>query len=274
MATLRNIAGKMKSALAPTPTRPFFALLAVYAVLQAAFLATVAWKHGFRVRDPLVVLYFAEKAVFDFALYFAVAAALLRLTRRAWPAFLFSVVYFGVLAADTLVYYFSSTLLELQHFDLIEGYSLEGFVTPISVGFATAFALALAALYLSLKRLAPRASWPSAARFALLAVALGAARIPTRASEVTKEDERYDKVIMVFRNAQLEYASQNPLLGFGNDIVLRGISEELYTMKGSATYREYMKDYDFIAQDYSIANSFAPYRRRSGRGETPPWVER
>jgi phosphoglycerol transferase MdoB-like AlkP superfamily enzyme len=260
MGILRHIARGSKTALVPTPTRPFFAVLAVYAVLQAAFLAVVAWKHGFRLRDPLVVLYFSEKIVFDFALYFAVAAALLRLTRRAWPAFLFSFVYFGIMAADTLVYYFSSTLLELQHFSLIEGYSLAGFVSPTSVGFAAGFAIALAVLYLSLRRLAPRATWPSAARFAVIVVALCAARIPTRASEVNKADERYDKVIMVFRNAQLEYASQNPLAGFVNDIVLRGISDELYTMKGSETYRKYMKDYTFITDDYHVAKSFTPYR--------------
>jgi phosphoglycerol transferase MdoB-like AlkP superfamily enzyme len=260
MAILRNIAGKAKMALAPTPTRPFFALLAGYALMQAAFLAVVAWKHDFRLRDPLVVLYFAEKLVFDFAVYFAVAGALLRLTRRAWPAFLFSLIYFGIMAADTLVYYFSSTLLELQHFSLIEGYSLEGFVTATSVGFAVGFAAVLVGIFLALRRLAPRATWPSAARFAVLAAALAAAHLPTRASEINKADERYDKVIMVFRNAQLEYASQNPLAGFVNDIVLRAISEELHTMKGSAKYREFMKDYDFIADDYHVAKSFGPYR--------------
>jgi len=269
MAILGHIARAAKTALVPTPTRPFFALLAVYAVLQAAFLAVVAWKHGFRLQDPLVALYFSEKLVFDFALYFAVAGALLRLTRRAWPAFLFSLVYFGIMAADTLVYYFSSTLLELQHFSLIEGYSIGGFASPQSIGFAAGFAIAMAALFLSLKRLAPRATWPSAARFAVLAIALCAARIPTRASEVNKADARYDKVVMVFRNAQLEYASQNPLAGFVNDIVLRGISEELYTMKGSETYREFMKDYDFMAEDYRVAKSFGPYEHAIRELELP-----
>jgi phosphoglycerol transferase MdoB-like AlkP superfamily enzyme len=261
MAIVKHIARAAKIALAPTPTRPFFALLAIYAALEAVFLAVVSWKHGFRLLDPLVLLYFAEKLVFDFALYFAIAGALLRLTRRAWPAFLFSVVYFGILAADTLVYYFSSTLLELQHFSLIEGYSLEGFVTPSSVGFAVGLAAALAAIFLTLRRLAPRATWPSAGRLAVVAIALGAARIPSHAAEINKGDERYDKVIVVFRNAQLEYASQNPLAGFVNDVVLRGISEELYTMKGSETYREYMKDYDFVAEDYHLANSFGPHER-------------
>jgi phosphoglycerol transferase MdoB-like AlkP superfamily enzyme len=259
MVVLRHIARWLKLALKPSPTRPFFAVLGVYAVLELAFLAVVFWKHGFRLRDPLVALYFAEKVVFDFALYYAVAGALLRLTRRAWPAFTFSFLYFGVMIADTFVYYFASTLLELQHLSLIEGYSLAGFVTPAGIGFAVGFVVLLAALYLALRRLAPKATWPSAARFAVIAVALAAARIPTRASEVNKADDRYDKVIMVFRNAQLEYASQNPLVGFVNDIVLRSISEKLYTMKGSETYRKYMKDYDFVAEDYRVSKSLAPY---------------
>jgi phosphoglycerol transferase MdoB-like AlkP superfamily enzyme len=260
MASIGHIARGLKIAFKPTPTRPFFALFAVYALLQAAYLAVVSWKHEFRLRDPLVVLYFAEKIVFDFALYFAIAGALLRLTRRAWPAFLFSLLYFGIMAADTLVYYFSSTLLELQHFSLIEGYSLEGFVTLASVGFAAGLVLALAAILLALRRLAPLATWPSAARFAVLAAALGCARIPTLASEINKADERYDKVIMVFRNAQLEYASQNPLAGFADDVVLRAVSEELVLMKGSETYREYMKDYDFIDEGFRVARSLAPLR--------------
>ena len=261
MSTRKDILGRLKVALAPAPSLPFFAVLAIYAIPEAAYLAVVSWKHEFRLLDPLVLASFTEKVVFDFALYFGVAAALLRLTRRAWPAFLFSVLYFGIIAADTLVYTFSSSLLELQHLSLIEGYSLAGFATPATVGYVAGLAAVLAALYVALRRLAPRATWPSAVRFGVLALALGLAQIPVHLAQLTKEDARYDKVIMVFRNAQLEYASQNPLAAFVNDIVLRGISEELYTMKGSETYRKYMKEYDFVSDDFHVATDTAPYAK-------------
>lgn len=261
MPTRKDIARTLKAALVPAPTLPFLAVLGLYAAAQLAFLAVVTWKHEFRLADPLVLLSFSEKIVFDFALYYAIAGALLRLTRRAWPAFLFSVLVFGIMAADTLVYAFSSSLLELQHLSLIEGYSLAGFVTWSTVGAVAAFAALLLALAFALRSLAPRATWPGAIRFGVLALALGLAKLPARASEINKGDERYDKVIVVFRNAQLEYASQNALAAFANDIVLRGLSEKLYTAKGSETYRKYMKKYDFASDEARVARDFAPYER-------------
>jgi phosphoglycerol transferase MdoB-like AlkP superfamily enzyme len=261
MPTRKDIALGLKAALVPTPTLAFLAVLGLYALEQVAFLAVVSWKHEFRLADPLVLLTFCEKFVFDFALYFAIAAALLRLTRRAWPAFLFSVLYFGVMTADTLVYTFSSSLLELQHLSLIEGYSLAGFVTWSTVGFVAGFAALLVALLLALRELRSRATWPSAARFALLALALGLAKIPARAAQINKADERYDKVIMVFRNAQLEYAAQNPLAAFANDIVMRAVSEELYTVRGSATYRKYMKEYDFTSSEARVERDSAKHAK-------------
>jgi phosphoglycerol transferase MdoB-like AlkP superfamily enzyme len=261
MPTRKDILRKLKTALVPTPCVPFFAVFVLYGILQAAYLAVVSWKHEFRLADPLVLASFAEKVVFDFALYYAIAAALLRLTRRAWPAFLFSVLCFGIMAVDTMVYTFSSSLLELQHLSLIQGYSLAGFATWSTVGYAAGLVALLAALFVALRRLCPRATWPSAIRFGLVAVALGLAQIPVHLAEVSKADARYDRVIIVFRNAQLEYASQNPLAAFVNDIVLRGISEELWTMKGSETYRKYMKDYDFVADEYRVARDRKPYQK-------------
>jgi len=269
MPTRNDIFKKMRGAFAVAPTLPFFSILAVYALFEVAYLAVVSWRHEFYLAEPLVLVSFVEKVVFDFALYYAIAASLLRLTKRAWPAFLFSVVYFGIMAADTLVYMFSSSLLELQHLSLIEGYSLEGFVTWSTVGFASGFVALLVVLFLSLRKLERRVVWPSAIRFAVLALALGLAKLPVRLAEATKADERYDKVIIVFHNAQIEYASQNPLAAFVNDIVLRAISDELYTMKGSETYRKYMKDYTFSAEEYRVTRDFASHAKAIRELELP-----
>jgi hypothetical protein len=65
-------------------------------------------------------------------------------------------------------------------------------------------------------------------------------------------DARHDRVVMVFRNAQLDYAARNPLWGFVNDVLLRTFAEQLHRLPGSEKYHEYMKSYDLFSDDFRV----------------------
>ena len=260
MRFFKNLIRKAAAALVPSPNRASFALFALYAVVQLLYTGVVFYKHEFKLTDYTVALYFAEKLVFDFGVFFAGNLLLLRIFRRIGPALGYSLVYLLLMVVDTLVYYDSSTLLELHHLSLITPYSLASFAGPGSIGIVILFVAVVLALRRPLKRLAVTTTWSAVFRWAFLCVLIGLAHIPRHIAEIKKSDERLDKVIMVFRNAQLEYSAQNPVGSFMNDIVLRAVSEKLYTMKGSEKYREYMEDYNLVAERYSISSDLTPLK--------------
>jgi phosphoglycerol transferase MdoB-like AlkP superfamily enzyme len=269
MNILTNSLRAILAFLKPSPNRPFFALLALYSVVQLTFLSVVFYKHEFKMADYTVALYFIEKFVFDFAVFLTRNLIHLRVVKKTVPSMIFSILYLILIAVNTLVYYFSSTLLELHHFSLITPYSLAGFVSPRSILIAAVFVVAAVLLRYPIRRIAVTCSWKAIVRWTLLCAAIGLSHIPRHISELKKSDERLDKVIMVFRNAQLEYSAQNPVASFVNDIVLRGFFENLYTMKGSDTYLKYMKDYNLLSGEYTVSNDIKPFAKTIRRYKLP-----
>ena len=269
MNMLTNSLRAIFAFLKPSPNRPFFALLALYSVVQLTFMSVVLYKHEFKITDYTVALYFIEKYFFDFAVFFTGNLLLLRVFKKTVPSMVFSILYLILIAVNTLVYYFSSTLLELHHFSLITPYSLAGFVSVRSILIAAVFVAAAALLRYPIRRIAVTCSWKAIIRWTLLGAVIGLSHIPRHISDLKKSDERLDKVIMVFRNAQLEYSAQNPAAAFINDIVLRGFFENLYTMKGSDTYLKYMKAYNLLSQDYTVSDDIKPFGKTIRRYDLP-----
>lgn len=254
MSKLKNLTSLLTSFLKPRPSRGCFVIAAVYALLQAAFISVVFVKHEFSLTDPIVGLYFGEKILFDFGVFFAVNTALVRISRKTWPAMIFSGIYLLSIAVNTLLYYFGGTLVELHHFSLITPYSLGSFANPGSVGFTLAFIALLVALRPALRALAVTASWKSVIRWTVLCGVLLALDLPGLAASSRKSDDRLDPVIMVFRNAQLEYSAQNPVGAFFNDVIFKGLLENLYEMKGGEKYRKFMKSYNLFSEDHRISH--------------------
>lgn len=260
MSKLKNLPALLLSFAKPAPTRAFWLIAAVYTLVQGAFIGVVLLKHEFSLGDPTVLVYFAEKYLFDFAVFFTINAALARATRRAWPGLAFSVVYLFSIASNTLLYYFGGTLVELHHFSLITPYSLSGFANVWSIGFAALFVLAIAVLRRPLLSLAMTASWRSVVRWAVMWGVLLAVDVPERVAATKESDERLDRVIMVFRNAQLEYSAQNSIAAFMNDVVFKGLAENLYEMKGSDKYRKFMKRYHLFSEEHRISRDTGEHR--------------
>jgi len=262
MSKLKSLTSGALSVIRPGFSRGFAAFAGLYALVQLSYIGVVLYKHEFGLfEDPTVALYFAEKLVFDFAVLFTLVSLLSRVTRRTWPSHALSVLYLLLVAVDTVMYYFGSTLLELHHLSLITGYSVGGFASAPALGFAAAFVLIAISLRFPLLAVTRKATWGSVARWGAVWIAMAATDLPELVAGQRTSDERLDKVIMVFRNAQLEYSAQNPAASFFNDIVLRGVSEHLYTMKGGEKYREFMKSYDLVSDDYQVSADLSEHAK-------------
>jgi cytochrome c oxidase subunit IV len=232
--------------------RPLLVLFLLHTVLQVLFIAVVFSKHEFGLLDPIVAAYFGNKFVLDFALFAGINLLLVRLFRTAIPAIAFTAFHQTLVAANTAVYFYSNTLLDKSHFALIAPYSLQGYLDWRLILLLALLAASIVAMALALRRLVATARWTTAAAWLALAAALFAADAPRRLAALRPTDARHDRVVMVFRNAQLDYAGRNTLWGFVNDVLLRTFAENLHRLPGSAKYQEYMKNYDLFSDDFQI----------------------
>jgi len=247
--------------LLPSPTREQLVLLGIYSLVQFIYMAVVFYKHEFNVGDPTVLAFFTEKYVFDLAAYMTGVLLLLKIFKSYLWAYAFSILYFLIFIVDSAIYFFASTLLENHHFALITPYSIAGFITWRLLLMLGIFFAILWLVRLPLKQLQPKAKWRSSLKWALIAITVICANGAIQFADRKKADDRLDKVIMVFRNAQLEYATQNPAGAFINDVILKNIAENLYSVTGSATYQKYMKSYNLIQKNYTITGDIAPYKK-------------
>ncbi len=234
---------------------PQITLVVCYGMVQAAYFAAVFFKHEFDLFDPGVLAYFAEKALADLAVLMAVVLGLASLFRRTtFPASLFAVAYLLLISVNTAVYYYGSTLLEKHHLALIEGYSVAGFTNFQSIFFVVITACLLLYLPYPLTALRGRSHWRAALSWALLAVALFGAAGARRYVNLKRRTAQLDRVIMVFRNAQLEYASQNPAAAFARSVVLPYFDESMSELVGSEQYRKFMKQHNLTSNNYETTS--------------------
>jgi phosphoglycerol transferase MdoB-like AlkP superfamily enzyme len=241
----------------PSYKRELAVLFILYLLIQIPYIVVVFYKHEFDILDPTVALYFLEKTVFDFAVFFSINACILRLLKSRFVALLFSIFYFLLILVNTAIYFFGSTLLEKHHFSLITPYSIAGFIDVEIIGGAVLLVLVCAVLWFPIRRLSPQVTWRTVFYWSIFTIAMGGINIPQRIASLKKSDERFDKRVMVFRNAQLDYSAQNPITALMNNIILPSISEDLYSLKGSKIYRRYMKKYFFIPETYTVTDDIS-----------------
>lgn len=236
------------------------ALFALHTVLQILFLAIVFSKHEFDLGDPIVAAYFGHKFIVDFAVFAALNLLLVRLFRNAIVAVLFTAFYQTLVAANAAVYFYSNTLLDKSHFALIASYSLQGYVDWALILLLSVLALTIVGLAFVLRRLVVSGRWLALLGWTVLAVALTVADVPGRLAARRTSDERFDRVVMVFRNAQLDYSARNPLWVFVNDVLLRTFAENLHRLPGSEKYQEYMKNYHLFSDDFRVSRDPTEFR--------------
>lgn len=241
-------------------TRDLWLLFGLHSVLQILFIAIVILKHEFGLLDPIVAVYFVHKFLFDFALFAGVNLLLVRVFRSMIPAMLFTAFYQTLVAANTAVYFYSNTLLEKSHLSLIAAYSLQGYLDWKLILLLSILAGTIVGLGFVLKRLVVTGRWVVALGWLALVAALVVAEIPRRAAELRPSDARYDRVVMVFRNAQLDYSARNPLWGFVNDVLLRTFAENLHRLPGSEKYQEYMQNYDLFSDNFQVRKDPSEFR--------------
>lgn len=269
MKTFRRLAASVVDALKPVHGRGTLQLLGLYLAVQIPYIVVVFYKHEFDLADATVALFFIEKVIFDFSLFYCLNLLLLYIARTSIFALLFSICYLLLIVVNTEVYFFSSTLLEKHHFSLITTYSIEGFVDFELIGGVVLFMLVCAVLWFPLRRLSPRVTRKNVLAWGILTAVIAAANIPKNVASLKRSDERFDKRIMVFRNAQLAYSAQNPLAAFINNVVAPGIWEDLQLLKGSRLYRRYMEKYHFIPDSYSVARDISEVKESASRFHIP-----
>ncbi|MBN1655232.1 MAG: LTA synthase family protein [Deltaproteobacteria bacterium] len=257
MKSFRKIYASAATIFKPVYRRELIELFALFFLIELPYLVVVLYKHEFDLLDSTVVLYFVEKIFFDFALFFWLILWLLRLTERRFVALGFAIFYLLLITGNTGVYFFSSTLLEKHHLALITPYSITGFISFESIIGVALLLSACAVLWFPLRGLAPKVTRNGVLYWGVFTVAMGVVDIPEHYAARKKSDERFDKRVMVFRNAQLEYSAQNPLTAFINYVILPTLWQDLRVLKGSDTYRRYMKKYDFIPDDYTVTDDLS-----------------
>ena len=245
---LRRLTGALRAAL-PSPTLPKVAIAALVATANVAFLAIVADVNEFELTDPFVLVAFAAKVVFDVALA-ALGVLLLRaVTRAAWPGAAFLTFHFLLALANILLYRFGNTMLERHHFALIAPYSVTAFVPVWGFGvIAVAVALVFALYRWLLARIATPRPRARAAFYLVVLLALGALGHARLFNKV--QDERLDRQIMKFRNAQVYYACRNQLLSLVKDVVFPALGARLKALSPAAD--KYVEEYILSSERFSV----------------------
>ncbi len=230
-----------------------------YCFVQIAFLSIVAYKHQFKLGDPVVYSAFIEKFILDFTFLMAGVSFSSKIFKKHFIPLLFLISYFLLMITNCAVYYFGNTLIELHHFSLITSYSIGGFLSFSSLSALPLTLLFFMILSHSCKKMTGRVRWKSILAWSTLTVILLVAGVSTRVQASKSSDKRLDKVITVFRNAQVEYASQNPLLYFVNNILLKAVSEKISIQTGRASKTKFLKDYDFRSDDFAVSSDLTPH---------------
>lgn len=232
-------------------------LTLVVVALNAAFLAVVADKNEFSLAEPLVTLSFTLKILFDVGLVMAIVLLLKALFKTPWVAALFLSFNLLLSLANIILYYFGNTMVERHHFALIAPYSVTAFVPWW--GLLTILAIEIVSVYLFKLLVAwipPRALYR---KILILLVIMGMLTAIGRAGFfVKKNDDRLDKVVMGFRNAQIYYACRNEFLSLIKDVTFPALGSKLKALSPST--ESFVDDYVLIADDFKIESDPSKYQ--------------
>ena len=159
--------------------------------------------------------------------------------------------------SNILLYYFGNTLVERSHFALITPYSVTSFVPWY--GFVVIFTFLAAVFFVSLffiGKIPKEDLFKKSLFWLIVCVLLNLLNIS--ASPLFKKDERFDRVITGFRNAQIYYVTQNQWLDFTTGVIFPSLGERFRIL--SPVTEKFVGDYRLFSEDFTITNDFSPYR--------------
>ena len=237
-----------------------FQILSVvfFTVLNIIFLVIASQKNGFSITDPDICFHFAIKLLFDAAFFLFSVLILKAVFRIAFVPALYVAANATLAVADILLYYFGNTLVERSHFALITPYSVTSFVPWY--GFVAIFAFIFAVFAVSffcIRKIPKDNLFKQSVFWLLICMLLNWLNIS--AASLFDKDERFDRVITGFRNAQIYYVTQNQWLDFMTDVIFPALGSSFKVL--TPVTEKFVGDYRLFSEDFTVTNDFSPYRK-------------
>ncbi len=241
------------------PRFDLFQILSVvfFTVLNIIFLVIASQKNGFSITDPDICFHFAIKLFFDAAFFLFFMLILKAVFRIAFIPALYVTANTTLAVADILLYYFGNTLVERSHFALITPYSVTSFVPWY--GFIAIFAflaLVFAISFFCIRKIPKEDLFKKSIFWLVVCILLNLLNIS--ASSLFDKDERFDRVITGFRNAQIYYVTQNQWIDFMTDVIFPALGEKFKVL--TPVTEKFVGDYRLFSEDFTVTNDFSPYR--------------
>ena len=228
-----------------------------FTVLNIVFLAIASQKNGFSITDSDVFFYFTVKILFDAAFLLFSILILKAVFRIAFFSALFVTANATLAISDILLYYFGNTLVERSHFALITPYSVTSFVPWY--GFAAIFTFLAAIFVVSfifIRKIPKEDLFKKSIFWLAICILLNLLNV---SGVFNKKDERFDKVITGFRNAQIYYVSQNQWLDFMTDVIFPSLGDRFRIL--SPVTEKFVGDYRLFSYDFTVTNDLTPYEK-------------
>ncbi len=254
MNAVRNFAVRML----PVFDWPRLVLVAMILVLNVAFLWIVLANNEFSLSEPLVLVSFACKIVFDLALIMAIVFVLKAAFRVAWPASAFLTIYLLLSIANIILYHFGNTMLEGHHFAMIEPYAVTSYIAwwKLLLILAAIFGSVIPFVFV-VGRMDSRNLWHQS--LSCLVVMVLVTLLNTSGLFAGKDDAKHDKVITGFRNAQIYYATKNQLLSLLKDVAFPAVGQRLKAL--SPDTENFVDDYNLISDRFELVHDVSKFRK-------------
>ena len=241
------------------PRFDLFQVLSVvfFTVLNIIFLVIASQKNGFSITDADILFHFAIKLLFDAAFFLFSVLMLKAVFRITFIPALYVAANATLAVADILLYYFGNTLVERSHCALITPYSVTSFVPWY--GFAAIFAFVSAVFAVSffcIRKIPKEDLFKKSLFWLVVCMLLNLMNIS--ASSLFDKDERFDRVITGFRNAQIYYVTQNQWIDFMTDVIFPALGERFKVL--TPMTEKFVGDYRLFSEDFTVTNDFSPYR--------------
>lgn len=245
------------------PRFDIFQILSVvfFTILNIVFLVIASQKNGFSITDADICFHFAIKLLFDAAFFLFFMLILKAVFRIAFVPALYVTANTTLAVADVLLYYFGNTLVERSHFALITPYSVTSFVPWY--GFVAIFAFVSAVFAVSffcIRRIPKEDLFKKSFFWLVVCILLNLLNIS--ASALFDKDERFDRVITGFRNAQIYYVTQNQWIDFMTDVIFPALGERFKVL--TPVTERFVGDYRLFSEDFTVTNDFSPYEKTIG----------
>ena len=234
------------------------ASIVFFTVLNIIFLAIASQKNGFSFTEPDIAFHFTIKLLFDAAFFLFSMLLLKAVFRMTFIPALYVTANATLAVADILLYQFGNTLVERSHFALITPYSVTSFVPWYGfVAIFTFLTLIFAISFFCIKKIPKEDLLKKSLFWLVVCIILNLLNVS--ATPLFRKDERFDRVITGFRNAQIYYITQNQWLNFTTGVIFPSLGEKFKIL--SPVTEKFVGNYRLFSDDFTVTNDFSPYRK-------------